>query len=262
MAAAWVIFQNELETTFKLNQVQDFSDFAEKFSSAFSRSTLNLATTSTGQFLTYGNYNLIKNSIKMFLDFNRDIETNLEKIKISLAQLDSFVKSFNSNEPSEIQLPSDLHPFVKKIISPKIKDINKKILDLSKSSNENIAEVRKSISELKDYVNNINLSMIPYLFLETAFISFWLTAQFSPAPPAPPTVSPLFGITVLTPGIPGILSAAFKLGFTSKDPSIAAKFIVNGIKTQALTVSGVYSGLIPSPTGLVPSPPIPWIGVI
>jgi hypothetical protein len=112
------------------------------------------------------------------------------------------------------------------------------------------------------YVDNLNIAMVPYIFLEYTFISFWLTAKFAATPPTPPTIAPLFGTIVLFPGVPGILSIAFKTAFTSKDASNAASIISQGFQSHSKTISGTYSGLIASPTGPIPSPPIPWIGVI
>lgn len=261
MPATWVILQKDLELIFRLKQSQNFSDFSEKFTDAFSRSTLNLATTSFGQLLTYGNYPLIKSSIKSFLDFNRSIDTNIERLKISLDELLKTVNEINT-ETKTIALPTGIHPFLKKIISPTLNDLNKKINSLD-SLNPNTAEnLEQSVEKFKNDISNLNLELIPYIFLESAFITFWSTAKFSPLPPIPPTISPLFGISILTPGIPGILSIAFKNAFKSKDPGIAATIITTALESHSKTVSGIYSGFIASPTGPIPSPPIPWVGVI
>jgi hypothetical protein len=262
MAATWTIFQNELESILKLKQSTDFSDFADKFSSAFSRSTLNLATTSFGQPLVYGNYNSVKLAIKLFLDFNKNIETNLERLRNSLNELIQFLETVKSETPEEIKVPDTLHPFLKTAIKPKIQDINKSIKELKDSGDQEINQLTDKINSFKSYVDNLNIAMVPYIFLEYTFISFWLTAKFAATPPTPPTIAPLFGTIVLFPGVPGILSIAFKTAFTSKDASNAASIISQGFQSHSKTISGTYSGLIASPTGPIPSPPIPWIGVI
>lgn len=291
MAATWSIFQTDLETIFKLKQSKDFSDFSDKFTSAFSNSTLNLASTTFGQQLTYANYDTIKNAMKLFLDFNKNIETNLQKIKISLKNLTEFTneikvseiktvtsngeeikykvivpKKLKNNEDKNsseiIDLPTGIHPFLKTLISPLIRELNKNLNEIDIDDKDSLVQLNKSIQKLQNFVNNIDFGMIPYLFLETSFILFWTTAKFSPLPPIPPTLSPLFGTLVLIPGIPGVLSLGFKSAFTSKDPSTAAKIITTSLQTHASTISGTYSGLIASPTGLIPSPPIPWVGVV
>lgn len=261
MAAAWNILQRELESILKLKQSTDFSDFSDKFSNAFSRATLNIATTSFGQPLIYGNYNSIKTALKLFLDFNRNIESNLEKLNQSLAAINKSFENLNENV-KEIELPENLHPFLKNILRPKIQEINKQIKQANEQTEEQLQKIKTNIESFKTYVDNLNVSMIPYIFLEFSFISFWLTAKFSALPPTPPTIAPLFGTIVLVPGIPGILSVAFKAAFTSKDPTNAASIITEGFKSHVATISGTYSGLIPSPTGPIPSPPIPWIGII
>lgn len=168
----------------------------------------------------------------------------------------------DENSPDIIDLPFNLHPFLNSLINPYIIELNKKLEEIDVNDKESINQLNLSIKKLKEFVNDIDFGMIPYLFLETSFILFWSTTKFSPTPPSPPALTPLFGTTVLAPGVPGILSASFKTAFTSKNPKLAAQTLVDGIKTHASTISGVYSGFIPSPTGLVPSPPIPWIGVL
>lgn len=263
MAISWSLFSRELENTFKSNQSEKFSDFSDKFSSIYSRSTLNLATTSTGQLLIGGNYTLIKNSMNSFLNFNRDIDRNIRKIETSLESIKTVLNSAqNSAQLSAIELPPNTHPILRQVVVPYIKNINS-VLESANKNNESTADALKNeITSFEDFISELNFEMVPYIFLETAFISFWATVKFSPTPPIPPTVAPLFGITVLSPGIPGILSAGFKLGFSSKDSSKAATIITNSLQAHAKTISGTYSGLIPSPTGTVPSPPIPWIGVV
>lgn len=261
MAAAWNILQRELESILKLKQSTDFSDFSDKFSNAFSRATLNIATTSFGQPLVFGNYSSIKTAIKLFLDFNRNIETNIEKLNQSLNELNKEFENLNE-DLNELELPENLHPFLKNILRPKIQEINKQIQQANQQADAELEKIKNQIESFKTYIDNLNVSMIPYIFLEYSFISFWLTAKFAALPPTPPTIAPLFGTIVLVPGIPGILSVAFKTAFTSKDPTNAATIITEGFKSHATTISGTYSGLIPSPTGPIPSPPIPWLGII
>lgn len=265
MAIAWTLFSRELETTFKLNQSEKISDFSDKFSNIYSRSTLNLATTTTGQVLIAGNFNLIKNSMNSFLNFNRDIDRNIRKVESSLGSIKkvlSDVGKLGESQTPTISIPSDIHPIIKPILVPYIKNINSNIDSINKNSSSTTEELTAEIESFQKFIDDLNFEMIPYIFLETAFISFWSTVKFSPLPPIPPAVAPLFGITVLSPGIPGILSTGFKLGFSAKDSSKAATIITNSLQAHAKTISGTYSGLIPSPTGTVPSPPIPWIGVV
>lgn len=291
MPATWTIFQKELELILKLKQSQNFSEFSDKFSSAFSRSTLNLASTPFGQPLIYGNYDVIKSAIRSFLDFNKNIETNLQKIQISLDSLSKFtneitvseIKTITSdgekikyriniprkktdqldeNSTDIIDLPSDIHPFLRKLISPLIRELNKNLNEIDSENKESLNKLNKNIDDLNKLISSLDFGMIPYLFLELAVISFWSTAKFSPIPPTPPTIAPLFGTAIITPGIPGILSISFKSAFTSKDPEKAAEIITKGFEAHAKTISGTYSGLIAGPTGPIPSAPIPWVGII
>lgn len=265
MAASWVLFERELKNILNSKQSQNSKDFAEKFADSYSRAILNLATTSTGQLLISGNFTLIKTSIKTFLDFNRNIEANKKNIEESIKTIHTFIKenieNFESGEV-QIELPVNINPILKQILQPYITDLNKKIKQLKTASSDEIQNLSIDLKKFENLATNINLEMIPYIFLESSFLSFWLTSKFSNVPPIPPTIAPLFGTTVLFPGIPGIMSLSFKLGFTSKDAGKAAELISKGFESHAKTISGTYSGLIPSPTGPIPSPPIPWLGII
>lgn len=265
MAAAWRLFQRELTNILNSKKSQNSKDFADKFSDAYSRSILNLATTSTGQLMLSGNFNLIKTSIKTFLDFNRNIEKHKQNIETSIRNIrTSIAENLENVEsiPNEIVLPSDIHSMVKQILQPSVNALNKKLNSIEEGSAEQLESIIGEIKKFETFVNGINLDMVPYIFLESAFLSFWLTSKFSSVPPVPPTIAPLFGTIVISPGIPGILSASFKLAFTSKDASKAAEIISKGFETHSKTISGTYSGLIPSPTGPIPSPPVPWFGII
>lgn len=292
MAATWEVFQKQLEITFKLKQVNNFDEFADKFTETFSNSTLGLASTTFGNTLTYGNYQLIRFGIKTYLDFNFKLDLNLPIIEESLKSLDSLkneeaevyeiitttstgerrrvrygipLEKKDPNDPTSpnvLKLPSDLHPILKQIIQPLVTDLNKKISQLNPLDPDSFKNLQNSLKKLKDFIAGIDLENIPYLFLEATFLIFWLTAQYTPIPPAPPTVAPLLGVSTILPGAPGILSAAFKSGFTSKDAAKAAELVTTGLRTHAKTITGIYSGLVASPAGPVPGPPIPWVGIL
>ena len=293
MAATWIVFQKEIETAFKLKQVKNFDEFADLFTNAFSKSTLGLASTSFGNILISGNYPLIRFGIKTFLDFNFKIDINLPKIEASLKSLDSLVNeeavvyeiiirtstderrnvyiglpletrsSANSDDSDNVlKLPEGIHPILKQALMPYVNDFNKKLKNLNPEIQSTISELQSSLKKLQDFISNIDLSKIAYIFLESTFLLFWLTAQYSPLPPAPPTIAPLVGVTTLIPGIPGILSVALKAGFTSMEATTAADLITKGLQAHSKTITGLYSGLIASPTGPVPSPPIPWVGIL
>jgi hypothetical protein len=293
MAATWTVFQRRLETTFKLKLIRDFNQFADQFTNAFSTSTLGLAATPFGNTLISGNYALIRFGIKTFLDFNFNANLILPKIEASLQSLESLTneeavifeliiitstserrnvfigvpverkKSSLGETTNEnvLSLPAGLHPIVKQIISPYISDFNKKLKSLNPESRQSIIDLQDSLKKLQDFIRSIDLTKIAYLFLESTFLIFWLTAQYAPFPPAPPTIAPLLGVTTLVPGIPGILSAGFKVGFTCLEAGKAAELITQAIQLHAKTITGLYSGLLVTPAGTVPSPPIPWIGI-
>jgi hypothetical protein len=294
MAATWTVFQKRLETIFKLRLVQNFDQFADEFTTAFSTSTLGLAATPFGNTLVSGNYPLIRFGIKTFLDFNFNANIILPKIEASLQSLESLTNeeaviyeliiitstserrnvfigvpvetktnTLGSGESENVlALPTGLHPILKQILAPYISEFNKKLKKLNPEIQQTVLDLQASLQKLQDFIRSIDLSKIAYLFLESVFLIFWLTAQYIPFPPAPPTVAPLIGVTTLVPGIPGILSAGFKIGFTCRESGKAAELITQTIQAHAKTITGTYSGLIVTPTGTIPSPPIPWIGIL
>lgn len=114
------------------------------------------------------------------------------------------------------------------------------------------------------------LSIAPYTIIAGGVVAYWVGAQFSAAPPHPPCVSPTVGITLLIPGLPVPLNAAlmgaFNIGLTIPEVTAAASTIagllVTAFTAHLMTMTGLFTGLIPSSAGPVPGPPIPWVGVI
>ena len=99
------------------------------------------------------------------------------------------------------------------------------------------------------------------------FVGFWIGAMLSPLPMHPPTVSPspiLPPCIVTYPGDPTLLETALKtafITFSGKTSNLTIQSIILALKSHVATISGVYNGMIVSPTGLIPSPPIPWVGI-
>jgi hypothetical protein len=257
MAINWVLFENQLKTTLYDKKSTDFSDFSEKFVDIFTKNTLNIAQTPFGNLLINGNYQILKKNIENFLFFNYKIQEIQTSISITLEDIKSSLKDnpksgqINIEDISSIKQNAILYT----IISSYIKDFNKKVQE----NQENIVEY---INQFESKIETLDVKTLPYLYLEIAFINFWITAKFSDFPAPPPLITPLFGVSILTPGIPGILSLNFKLAFTSSDNIAAASILTKGLKLHTSTISGVYSGFVATPAGPVVSPPVPWIGVV
>lgn len=109
-----------------------------------------------------------------------------------------------------------------------------------------------------------------YTVMATGVVAYWAAATFNPLPPHPPCISPTTGITLLSPGAPAPLDvqmmAAFKSGMAAPDPAVAAQtvssMLVAAFTAHLTLISGLYNGLMPSPTGPVPAPPVPWVGLV
>ena len=111
--------------------------------------------------------------------------------------------------------------------------------------------------------NNLDLNLVA-----SGFIGFWTAAQLSPIPPHPPTIlpSPVLPPCIVTyPGdsvsLSKLLGVAF-LTFPNKSTDLCINGIIMALTVHLTLISGVYNGMIPSPAGPVPSPPIPWVGII
>jgi hypothetical protein len=114
------------------------------------------------------------------------------------------------------------------------------------------------------------LGIAPYTVMAGGFVAYWATATFNPLPPNPPAIAPTTGIQLLVPGLPTplntLLFTAFNSGIAIPDPVTAASTLVSllmsALVSHLATISGIYNGLIASPTGPIPGPPIPWVGII
>ena len=94
-------------------------------------------------------------------------------------------------------------------------------------------------------------------------ITAWAAAQYNPLPPHPPDIAPTTGVLQLDPGAGALMSLAQSIhdAFHSQNCAAIAGILVSGFTQHMTMISGVYNGLIPSPTGPIPGPPIPWMGV-
>jgi hypothetical protein len=82
-------------------------------------------------------------------------------------------------------------------------------------------------------------------------------------PPHPPDIAPTSGVLQIDPGMGALMSLASSINdaFHSKSCSAVAGILVSGFTQHMSMISGVYNGMIPSPSGPIPGPPIPWMGV-
>ena len=94
-------------------------------------------------------------------------------------------------------------------------------------------------------------------------INAWAAAQYNPMPPHPPDILPTTGVMQLDPGLGALMSLASSIhdAFHSKNCASVAGILVSGFTQHMNMINGLYMGMIPSPSGPIPGPPIPWMGV-
>jgi hypothetical protein len=109
----------------------------------------------------------------------------------------------------------------------------------------------------------------PIMFLDwaNAMVSYWSTSQWVPVPPPPGYVAPTTGHQTLSGGVVTPLNSqlydafAFPPQNTPMGNIIASKLVI--ACTQHLTtIQGIWNGTVPTPSGPVPGPPFPWVGLI
>jgi len=109
----------------------------------------------------------------------------------------------------------------------------------------------------------IDIGTPVWIAAATGTVNAWAAAQYAPVPPHPPDIAPTSGVLQIDPGmgaIPG-LASDINDAFHSENCAAVAGILVSGFTTHLSMISGMYNGMIPSPTGPVPGPPIPWMGV-
>ena len=108
----------------------------------------------------------------------------------------------------------------------------------------------------------IDIGVPVWLTAATGTVNAWAAVQYQPVPPHPPTVAPAPGVTQLDPGmgaIPG-LASTINDAFHSNNCAAVAGILVSGFTQHLTMISGLYTGLVPTPAGPVPTP-VPWMGV-
>ena len=118
----------------------------------------------------------------------------------------------------------------------------------------------------------IDLGIPPWIPAANGVIQGWLTATFQalPATGHGLAVLPLTGgptdHALVDPGLAGLMPLAQSIhdAFHTQQCSAIASVLVSGFTQHMTLINGLYSGMMPNPTGtppLIPQPPVPWVGV-
>lgn len=109
----------------------------------------------------------------------------------------------------------------------------------------------------------------PYSILAQGFFGYWIGCQMMPMPPSPPCILPMplpvpnvvtFGGDVNT--LATNLKSALEDMNVIKTPKKSAQLFTIACRLHLQTIVGLYFGLLPTPFGPVPAPPIPWVGIL
>lgn len=127
---------------------------------------------------------------------------------------------------------------------------------------------------VQDFFNtqkDVELTTLDYINFATKIVNnYFTTIVIQGLPPHPPTVQPTTGVVVTYYGdfttFGNMLYDAFNMPMNSNQngtvsTNIISSKVILAIQTVFMTISGQYFGLMPTPNGLVPSPPIPWVGI-
>lgn len=99
-----------------------------------------------------------------------------------------------------------------------------------------------------------------FTLMAIGFCLYWTGATFMPLPPMPPMMTPITGAQVIFPGVPRGLDHDIKKAFQQGDADSVLQHLSIALIKHQLTISGIYSGVLPS----VPTPVpmiLPWTGL-
>jgi hypothetical protein len=129
-------------------------------------------------------------------------------------------------------------------------------------------QMENTILETFDKTKESGKKTIPpyYTNWANSISSFWLQTQWSPFPP-PGYVSPTVGVTTQFSGDINGLSIGLYNAFNNPPSpvpigNLICTKLITAFQTHLITVTGLYNGLIPTPTGPIVGPPFPWLGIL
>lgn len=131
-----------------------------------------------------------------------------------------------------------------------------------------LMEAFRTVGRMNISQSVTSLGLPPHQVLAQGFFGYWTGCPFMPLPPSPPAVIPAplptpnictFGGDVTT------LAANLKYALEDVHPTKTAKstaqLVTMALRLHAATIVGMYFGILLTPLGPVPLPPIPWVGV-
>lgn len=103
-----------------------------------------------------------------------------------------------------------------------------------------------------------NTAVIAATTFESAVVEYWTGATFSPSTPPPGSVAKVSS-AIVTPPIPnGLLLTVFSNTTAGISADTKAQEMASALHSMTITGAGLIQHMIPSPSGPVPGPPIPF----
>lgn len=93
-------------------------------------------------------------------------------------------------------------------------------------------------------------------------IQYWQNASFNPMPAPSPAAGPAPGPqpAIVNPGLPHPLAAGLMDAMGKGQAPAVASALVAEFTKHMLSIQGMYTGMVPSPAGPVPTP-FPFVGI-
>lgn len=126
----------------------------------------------------------------------------------------------------------------------------------------NINLIRNGFEKFFRNTKKSGIQLSNCIQLAQSWATFWNTTRFNPVVPPPGYLTPLTGYSITFPGnVPGTAQMLYMRLNTSKSSREFVKILTDSFRFHTSTITGVYVGTIPGPSGPIPGPPYPWVGI-
>ena len=92
-------------------------------------------------------------------------------------------------------------------------------------------------------------------------VKYWTGKNLKPSGIPPGTVATIRN-QITFGGASAPLAAQIFAAFGAMNENAVAAGLAAAFQTPLTPISGIWNGTMPGPSGVIPSPPIPWVGLI
>lgn len=100
-----------------------------------------------------------------------------------------------------------------------------------------------------------------YMPAADGIVKYWTGKNLKPSGIPPGTVATISN-QITFGGASAPLAAQIFAAFGAMNENAVAAGLAAAFQTHLFTISGIWNGTMPGPSGVIPSPPIPWVGLI